>query len=169
MSDQTNSPADVAVSENTKADAVSARTRIPMSVPQPRLSVPDIPGYFCYWHLGKNVPRAKQAGYSFVEPEEIALAMNGVSSDREGADLGTRVSTPAGTDHFDAQGQPERLYLMKLPQAWRDDDLDAKGKKSEELLGALRVGTLGGSGGDTSNRYTGEQNRNIFKPQKRSA
>jgi len=169
MSDDTQSPAAVAVSSNTNTDVVNERTRIPMSVPQPRLSVPDIPGYFLYWFLGKNVPRAKQAGYEFVEDAEIALAHKGVSSDREGADLGTRVSTPAGSDAFDAQGQPERLYLMKLPQQWRDADLKDKAEKSEELLGALRVGALTGPGGDTSNRYTGEQNRNIFRPQKRSA
>lgn len=168
MSDQNESPAASAVSQKTNEDVVSSRTRIPMSVPQPRLAVPDLPGYFLYWFLGKNTARARQAGYEFVEDTEIEMAHKGISSDREGADLGSRVSTPAGQDAFDSQGQPERLYLMKLRQEWREEDIKAKSVKSEETLAALRVGALA-STGDTSNRYTGEQNRNIFRPQKRSA
>lgn len=166
MSDQTQSPASISASQ----PAVTERTRIPMSIPQPRLAVVPIPGYHQYWFLGRNVPRARQAGYEFVEQGEAELSHMGVSSERESADLGTRVSTPAGADHFDAQGQPERLYLMKIRQEWRDADLEAKQKRSEETLAALRIGSVGAQPGqDLSHRYTGEQNRNIFKPPKRSA
>lgn len=165
MSDPTQSPAEVSVRESR----VTERNRIPMSVPQPRLAIPAMPGFFLYWHLGKNVPRALQAGYEFVNQEEVALSHMGISSERESADMGTRLSTPAGADHFDAEGQPERLYLMKLRQEWRDADLRIKEKRSEETLAALRVGAIGADQGqDMSNRYVGEGNRNIFKPPKRS-
>lgn len=151
-----------------QSSGVPERKRIPMSIPQTRLSVPEIPGFVLYWHLGKNVQRAIKAGYEFVQDDELELSESGVSSTRESADLGTRVSSAAGAEMLDAQGQPERLYLMKLRKEWWDDDQKAKEKGSEELLQSLRIGSPNGAG-DTTNRYVGEQNKNIFKPPKRSA
>ena len=147
---------------------VTERNRIPMNVPQPRLTVPEIPGFDQYWFLGKNVPKAMRAGYEFVTPEETILSEVGIASEREGADLGTRVSTPAGAEMYDAMGQPERLYLMKIKKEWSEADRKARDAESEELLGKLRVGAAGANGSeDMSNRYTGKQNHNIFKPPKR--
>jgi hypothetical protein len=147
---------------------VTERNRIPMNSPQPRLTVPEIPGFEQYWFLGKNVPKAQRAGYVFVTPEETELSEVGIASDREGADLGTRVSTPAGAEMFDVTGQPERLYLMKIPKEFADADKLARDKQSEELLANLRVGAAGADGNqDMSNRYVGKQNHNIFKPPKR--
>ena len=145
------------------------RKRIPMSVPTQRLAVPEMPGFHLYWFLGKNCPRAIQAGYDFVQADEVMLTESGVGSDRESADLGTRVSTMAGADMFDAAGQPERLYLMKIRKEWWDEDQKSREAKSDEFLAALKIGTAGqGAGQDNSNRYGGVQQTNIFKPPKRS-
>jgi hypothetical protein len=43
------------------ARRVTEATRVPMSLPTTKLSVPQLPGYYLYWHLGKNVPAATAA------------------------------------------------------------------------------------------------------------
>jgi len=155
--------------------ARSERPRIPMSLPVARLSVPDIPGFHLHWFLGEmRVQRALQAGYQFVSEDETHLNDRS-SSGGEGRDLGTRVSQLAGED-LDQQGQPQRLYLMKLPTELWDQDCKALEDSSSGMLEALKAG-IPAQGGDNSNRYSGQQtrlrrderaNHNVFQPVKRS-
>lgn len=61
------------------APRVTAENRVPMNLPQSRLAVPEIPGYYLYWFLGQNVPRAMKAGYEFVTEEEASPASLGLA------------------------------------------------------------------------------------------
>ncbi len=99
------------------------RKRVPMSTATRKMEVAAIDGFYLYWHLETNVPAALQAGYEFVDRAEANLVNVGLAADRTNSgntDLGTRVSmigSLSGT-----QGGPERAYLMKLRQEWRDED-----------------------------------------------
>ena len=157
---------------NGKA-SVSERTRIPMSVPRQKLSVDDIPGYHLHWMKGTpdRLEQALQAGYEFVHKQETLLANHSIGGDSKedgGTDLGSRVSVSAG-EELDGEGQPVRLYLMKIKQEWHEEDMKAQEGKSESLRNAMLQGQLGreqdtGSG-DNAARYVGSQtNRNMFQP-----
>src|SRR5438105_15809557 len=81
------------------AEPEGKRKRIPMSVPRPRLSVPELPGYFLYWHLERNVPAALQAGYEFVNSNELPINQLNVATDstvRGNADMGRHIRVVGG-------------------------------------------------------------------------
>lgn len=127
---------------NTPEKRVTEATRIPMTLPDTKLSVPEIPGYFLYWHLGQNVPRAIKAGYEFVEDSEIDLPNSGLADDASksgNTDLGTRVSMIAG-GLVEGTLEPQRLYLMKLRNEWRDKDMQAMEQVNERVAAAIRGG-----------------------------
>lgn len=131
---------------NIPANAVEKRvteaSRIPMSVPQQRLEVPPIPGYHTHWFLGRNVDRAIRAGYEFVGLDEIEVVQKGVAEDRASSgstDMGTRISVFAG-GLVEGTAEPERLYLMKLRQEWRDLDVKKLEEVNEKVAVALRGG-----------------------------
>jgi len=100
------------------------RERVPMSVPQQKLAVPDIPGYHCHWmadRVGRLI-QAMNAGYEFVRPEEVYINNIGLANDisQSGStDLGTRISVVGGAGEA---GQVLRLYLMKIRQEWWEED-----------------------------------------------
>ena len=151
--------------------AKSERKRIPMSLPVPKLSVPDIPGYHLHWFLGDaRCQRALQAGYEFVEQEETDLNDRGVAGG-EGRGMGSRVTLHGGD--VDQQGNAQALYLMKIREEYWQEDQKVLEAKSSSMLDALRVGEQANAGApsdsDMSHRYTGEVNKNIFKPVKRRA
>ena len=79
-------------------------------------------GYHLHWFLEKNVPRALQAAYEFVDFHEIPINQTGVGSDVSSsgsADLGDRVRVLSGVSE---QSHPEYLVLMKLPiEYWLED------------------------------------------------
>lgn len=157
------------VPANAPARRVTEATRVPMSLPNPKLSVPDVPGFFLYWHLGKNVRAALKAGYTYVDEEELEVEQRGIANDAStsgSTDMGTRISIAAGGTVSDDNLEPERLYLMKLPQEWRDQDQAAQGKISENIAIALRSGKVGAEGeaaGDTAHRYL-KAGQDLFYP-----
>ena len=135
------SPADA-----TNIPSVTERTRIPMSVPLARLAVQEIPGYHLHWFNGTadRISRALQAGYEYVEQEEVLMNSQSLGSDPAidgNTDLGTRVSHIAGG--VDDNGQPSRLYLMKLKEEWWQADQKALTSEGSRLEG-VRKGLLGG-------------------------
>jgi len=143
--------------------------RIPMSVPQAKLAVPEIPGYHQHWFTSDRVARAQQAGYSFVDPDETDTSLLEIAGG-ENQDMGTRVSAYAGTEIDPRDGQPKRLYLMKIPlEFWNEDQRNLE-RRSESMLDALRAGVPATNpGADNSNRYIpehAEANRNVFRPRK---
>lgn len=158
------------------AKRVTEATRIPMSVPQMRLEVPAMQGFHLHWFLGRNVPRALQAGYEFVSPDEVQLNQLGVAADREfsgSTDMGSRVSVVAGGP-VEGSLDAERLYLMKLRQEWRDKDVAALEARNEQIAAALRGGRNPSNspqgpaetGEDVGRRYI-KQGQDLFFPKKR--
>lgn len=123
---------------NSPAPAnVAARKRIPMSIPQLKLQVPDIAGYHLHWFLGSRVARAQQGGYEFVDEKEVSLNNRNVATDATitgNADLGSRVSVIAGTG---ANGLPESLYLMKIKEEFWQEDQKALEARNQEIADAI--------------------------------
>lgn len=127
---------------NAPQTAVPTRTRVPMSVPQQRLEVPEIPGFHLHWFLGRNVPRALRAGYVYVEDDEVQtnnLRVGDDAAQSGNTDMGSRVSQFAGGIE-EGSTEPQRLYLMKLPQELRDEDVLAIEASNEKIAAALRGG-----------------------------
>lgn len=133
--------------------------RVPMSVPRQRLSVPSLPGYYLYWMLESNVPRAQAAGYEFVLQDDLPVNQRGVGTDSQisgNADLGSHVRVVAG---LGPAGEPEYHVLMKLREEWYLEDQNALQKANSQRLSAIfGEGAVAGdsqlpSGSDASNRY----------------
>lgn len=138
----------------------------PMSVGQRRLEVPEIEGYHLYWFRGEpgRINRAQQAGYEFVEPDEVDLNdldLAGDGLNGKGTDMGTRVSVISGDD-VGSNGQPGRLYLMKCPNELYEYAQGLLNKQVDDTVEALRGGKVGVSKdgqetrADASNRYLKE-------------
>lgn len=135
---------------------VESATRIPMTLPTLKLSVPDIPGYVLQWHIdhGGQIQRAQRAGWEFVEPSEIEVMNTGLGSDQAlhgSTDLGTRVSLHGSAGE---NGQSERLYLMKQKQQWWDEDRKILADRNESVAAAIRGGSIGSEKDEASDRST---------------
>jgi hypothetical protein len=116
------------------------RARIPMSVPQRKLEVTDIPGFHLYWFRDENIDRAIQAGYEFVSDVEVHLNQGnaGTSKDITGnADMGTRVRVVSGTA---ADGGAEHLTLMKIRQEWWEEDRKLIDSRNADIMSAIFQG-----------------------------
>lgn len=135
----------------------------PMSVGQRRLEVPPITGYHLHWFRGNpgNINRAIQAGYEYVDTDEVSLNdfdLAGDGTSITGSDMGTRVSVISGDD-VGNNGQPGRLYLMKCPQELYEYAQSLLGDQVEASAEALRGGKVGANketGADAGNRYLKE-------------
>lgn len=115
----------------------ATRKRIPMSVPQRRLEVPDMPGYHLHWFRDVNVPRAIQAGYEMVKDGEVKLNQFNVGADAAlsgNADLGTNIKVIAGTGE---DGKPEHLNLMKIREEWWLEDQKVLESRNASVLQAI--------------------------------
>jgi len=115
----------------------ATRKRIPMSVPIRKLEVPEMPGWHLHWFLEKNVPRALQAGYEFVDFNEVPTNQTGLGNDVRSsgsADLGDRVRVLSGVTE---NSHPEYLVLMKLPEEfWLED------RRKIDEINAARMGVI---------------------------
>jgi len=157
---------------NAQPSRVTEATRIPMSAPHQKLAVPPIPGYHQHWFLGKNVARALAAGYTHVTADDgIETMGTGVANSAEDAgstDLGTNVSILAG-EGLDEHGDSERLYLMKLPQEWREQDVANLEARNESIAAQLRGGGQqadGETAADRGKRYV-KKGQDLFTPKSR--
>lgn len=137
----------------------------PMDMPNATLAVPDMPGFYLYWHLGKNVNRALRHGYTFVEENEVELENKGLANGAAvsgSTDLGSRISVSAketGDDVADA-----RLYLMKLPLEIHEGHMKLKTEKNEEIAQAIRGGMLGAGGDPDSKKRYMKEGQHLFYP-----
>lgn len=134
----------------------------PMSVGQRRLEVPPLDGFHLHWFRGtsSNIARAKQAGYEFVDPDEVSLNdldLGGDGESDKGSDLGTRVSVISGDD-VGENGQAGRLYLMKCPEELYEYSQSLLGKQLDDTVDALKGGSVGTSK-DGQETRTDAQNR----------
>lgn len=135
------------------------RGRIPMSLPQQKLQVPDIPGYHLHWMIGTQarIAQAIKAGYEFVDPEEVNVVNTGLADSASASgntDMGSRVSVLAGIG-LGTDGTAERLYLMKIKQEWWEADQKLLEDRNEQIAAALR------SGRDTGMNPNGSDHRYI--------
>jgi hypothetical protein len=144
---------------------------ISMSVPRQRLAAPEIPGYHTHWFVGMpdRIQQAMQAGYAWVDQQEVALSNFDLAGDGrpiEGTDLGTRVSTIAG-GLYEGTMQPQRLYLMKIPQWLWEKHQESLDVVNENIAAALRgerqafvsspKDAKAGRGQDFSHRYQSDE------------
>lgn len=139
--------------------AKAERTRIPMSVPQRKLEVPEIEGFHQHWFLENRVPRALQGGYIFVDPQETSINQLGIGADGmsdQNADLGNRVMVVAGTG---LDGKPEHLVLMKIREEWWQEDQKALEAVNKRVIDAIhrrqKPRAEGESVEDQAKRYVG--------------
>lgn len=140
------------------APELPVRRRIPMSIPTRKLEVAEIPGFHLYWFLESNVPRAIEAGYDYVDSNEVTLSQQNVATGKDisgNADLGSRVKVVGGTGEH---GGAEHLVLMKIRNEWYDEDRKAIEAKNASVLSAIFrdepiPGAEGPAGSDMSNRY----------------
>jgi hypothetical protein len=151
------------------------KDRVPMSIPQRHLEVQEIPGYHTHWFLGSRVPRALRAGYTFVTEDDGVDLNNfdlaGDATANGSTDLGSRFSVPAAV----GGDSDERLYLMKLPQEFWEQDQAALEARSEVIASTLRGGGDTGLGGmnpgDTAGQYVPravqQQMANMFTPKRK--
>ncbi len=141
---------------------VSERKRIPMSLPQMSLAVPDLPGYYLYWMLGtpQRIQQALNAGYRHVTNEEIQLNnfdLGGDALKTGNTDMGDYVSVLAstGSGNYVEGGQALRLYLMKQKWEHHQEDLgllEARNDRiADQLTSSFVKGQVGGvAPGETS-------------------
>lgn len=156
---------------NERRTTVDEDSRIPMSLPQLMLQVPEIEGYVMHWFADRpgRIPRAIQAGYEFVQPDEVKINNFGLASDlmqSGNTDLGTRVSVHGGTAE---NGGAERLYLMKVKKEWYDKDMELREQNSDRVVDTLRQGLTGADRErmtDASKRYA-KNTDNLFTKHKR--
>lgn len=135
-------PSDATATQGSPNPANSApqpglRKRIPMSVPTRKLEATDIPGYRLYWFVERNISRAIQAGYEFVDDREVTLNQHGVGTDLEisgNADLGSRVRVVAGKGQ---SGQGEYLTLMKIKMEFFREDQKLIADRNASVLAQI--------------------------------
>lgn len=139
----------------------TARKRIPMSIPQRKLEVPDVPGYHLHWFLERNVPRAVQGGYEMVQASEVALNPGHVGSSSAvsgNSDMGSNVSILGGTTE---EGKPERLVLMKIREEWWREDQKLIEERNASVMSAIfrdekALGQEGERADDRQKTYVGK-------------
>lgn len=157
-------------SDETNLPTVEERTRRPFTNPVGNMSVPEIPGYHQHWFRGEpqRIQRALEAGYEFVTGDEVIVNEKRLGSDTAedgNTDLGTRVSVSAGGDPG-SDGQPLRMYLMKIKeQYWKQDQaaLTAPGSRLEGVRQALTQGKV-----QTHEGMTSEDKSQVYVDRKRT-
>lgn len=134
------------------------RKRIPLSVPQRKLEVPDIPGYHLRWFRGTaaRLAQAQRAGYEFVRQHEVQLnsvVIGGDATKAGNASLGDFVSVIEGSE-VDGQGQAVQMILMKQKMEHKlEDDAIINSRNDsvcDALVGQLQTGQVGTDRGETS-------------------
>jgi hypothetical protein len=150
------------------------RRRIPLSVPQRKLEVPDIPGYHLRWFRGtpQRLAQAERAGFVHVTEDEIGLnpvSLGGDATKAGNSDMGSNVSVIEGSE-VDGSGQAVRMYLMKQKMEYKLEDDAIIQKRNDSVVDALTgqyaQGAVGGqqpgeSAEDFSTRYVDKKRARI--------
>lgn len=134
------------------------RKRVPLSVPQRKLEVPEIPGYHCRWFRGTQtrLAQAQRAFYEFVTQDEIKewgglndLRLGGDATRTGNSDLGSHVTVVDGEEG----GQAVHLVLMKQKMEYRNEDVAILQERNDSVVDAL---TAAYRRGDVGGRDAGE-------------
>lgn len=128
---------------NTPASITTGKDRIPLSVPQMKLEMPEIPGFVCQWFVDRpgRIQRALRAGFEFVSPDEIGLNVSNVANDRGGSGstyLGSSRVSLFG--EIDSGGKALDQFLMKQKREFYDADQKVREDRNEQVAKALRGG-----------------------------
>lgn len=148
------------------------RKRIPLSVPQRKLEVPEIPGYHLRWIRGTTtrLAQAERAGYDYVSPEEVQLndvLLGGDGSKTGSTDMGSRVSVVEGGE-TDGTGNAIRMYLMKQKQEHYNEDQEIAQKRNDSVADALTASYAQGRVGGRAEGETMEDLASRYVDPKRS-
>ena len=124
----------------SEADRPQRAQRIPFGVKRQKLGVAmEIPGYHLRWinDDGVRIMQAQQGGYMFVTPAEVGLT-----------DKDSQVKRLVGKTET---GAPLYAYLMKLEQAFYEEDRQIIQKEVDKFDTAIKSGSIEARPGD--NRY----------------
>jgi hypothetical protein len=126
------------------------RTRVPFSANRKRLQVDTtFPGFHIRWFNDQDdrLLRAEAAGYEYVQRKEIGQVGDKDISNGN-TDLNSKVSRVVGRTK---DNQSIRAYLMKIRDAYWQEDRAAKAAIASEIDQAIRAGNAGGA--DVKNSY----------------
>ena len=126
------------------------RSRKPFGARRTKLQVEPIKGFVLRWFndVDGRVERAQEGGYEFVQKGEIEN-IGEFEIHQDNSDVNSKVSKVV------SRGEPViRAYLMKIKQAWYDEDQAAKEAVNRQVDESLRQGTPGGNVVD--NQYVPE-------------
>lgn len=104
--------------------------------------VSHIDGYVLYWINDEpgRIPTLVRHGYEFVAPEEIPDDMPQLDGLSQNRDIGGKVSRPTKT--MLPNGQPMRMYLMKLRREFFEQDEAAKAERQAAIDRAIAGGGI---------------------------
>lgn len=148
------------------------RVRIPLSVPERKLEVPEIPGYYLRWFRGtpQRLAQAERAGFEFVAQSEVQLNNVSIGGDAKkdgNSDLGSRVSIVEGSE-VDGGGQAVRMYLMKQKMEFHKEDQAIVQNRNDSIADALTAGYRSGAVGGLAPGETSEDAAHRYVDQKRT-
>jgi hypothetical protein len=149
----------------------AARKRIPLSVPQRKLEVAPIPGYYLRWFRGTpaRLAQAERAGFEFVDEDEVQMNsthLGGNALHTGSTDLGTRVSVIEGSE-TDGAGQAVRMYLMKQKLEYYHEDAKTIQARNDLVADALTTGYRQGQvGGQAPGETAADVNLRYVDPKR---
>jgi hypothetical protein len=117
--------------------------RVPFGAHRTKLQVEDgITGYRLRWFndLDGRLDRAQEGGYEFVGREEVPSLGQGALH-QDNSDVNSKVSKVVSR----GTGKPVRAYLMKIKEAWYQEDQNAKEDVNRRVDDSLRSGAPGGN------------------------
>lgn len=139
--------------ENPRAMAEKARERgldgerVPLGVPHLKLTVRDyqgqLQGYVGRWINDKpgRIQRAIQGGYMPVYRDALEVG----EGEDYNPDQSTWVCQEVGTQE---SGQPLRAYLMKIKEAWYNEDQAKKQQSIDDIDRSILGGQINEQSGD---------------------
>lgn len=113
------------------------KKRVPLGTHRMKLQADAREGYVRRWVNDEpgRLDMFKEAGYEFVTDPKLQVGEGDDISQRPG--LGTAVSRHVG---IRADNQPQRAYLMEIPEEYYKEDQTAKMQQVDEREDALRRG-----------------------------
>ncbi len=121
-----------------------------------KLLAPKMPGFVLRWvkDTGNRLANVQRKGYIFVSKDEIDI------EEVYSTDEGDKVSQVGGTDN----GNPFRLYLMKIPEEWFKEDAEQKETNRRATEDQIRRANVGSKGLGGSEMYNPNPHANHLNP-----